>query len=101
MENNQPIKTIIMESRFNKYKSETKSTSTQIAYINSFVDYVYTTGLDVIENEINSLQSKIDNGIAPPIFTKKKRRKTFLLNWVNASKGCMRHTILVKMKLIQ
>lgn len=61
-----------MESRFNKYKSETKSTSTQIAYINSFVDYVYTTGLDVIENEINSLQSKIDNGIAPPIFTKKK-----------------------------
>lgn len=61
-----------MESRFNKYKSEGKSVAAQIAHTNSFIDYIYTTGLDTIEKEIESLQSRIDANTAPPIFTKKK-----------------------------
>lgn len=60
-----------MESRFNKYKSEGKATSSHIANINSFIDYNYDKGLDLIEKEIDSLQAKIDAGNAPTIFHKK------------------------------
>ena len=60
-----------MESRFDKYKSEGKAMSTQIANINNFIDWNFDKGLDLIEKEINSLQSKVDAGNAPAIFTNK------------------------------
>ena len=60
-----------MESRFSKYKSEGKSVSNHIANINSYIDWNYDKGLDLIEKEISSLQEKIDNGNAPAIFSKK------------------------------
>ena len=60
-----------MESRFNKYKTEGKATSTQIANINTYIDWNFEKGLDLIEKEITSLQQKIDAGSAPPIFTNK------------------------------
>lgn len=60
-----------MESRFDKYKSEGKSMSTQIANINNFIDWNFDKGLDLIEKEINALQDKVDKGNAPAIFTNK------------------------------
>lgn len=60
-----------MESRFAKYKNEGKTIASKIANINSFVDYLYSTGNDTIENEIQDLQRKIDNGNAPAIFSNK------------------------------
>lgn len=60
-----------MESRFNKYKNEGKAVSNHIANINNFIDWNFDKGLDLIEKEINSLQSKIDAGNAPAIFTSK------------------------------
>jgi len=60
-----------MESRFDKYKSEGKAMSTQIANINNFIDWNFDKGLDLIEKEINALQDKVDKGNAPAIFTNK------------------------------
>ena len=60
-----------MESRFNKYKSEGKTVSNQIANINNYIDWNYDAGLDLIENEIKSLQEKVDAGNAPAIFVNK------------------------------
>jgi hypothetical protein len=60
-----------MESRFSKYKSEGKAMSNHIANINSYIDWNYNKGLDLIEKEISSLQEKIDNGNAPAIFSQK------------------------------
>ena len=60
-----------MESRFNKYKTEGKSLSTQIANINTFIDHLFDKGLDIIEKEINSLKEKVDKGNAPTIFSVK------------------------------
>lgn len=60
-----------MESRFDKYKSEGKAMSTQIANINNFIDWNFDKGLDLIEREINALQDKVDKGNAPAIFTNK------------------------------
>jgi hypothetical protein len=51
-----------MESRFSKYKSEKKEASNQIANINNYIDWNYSKGLDMIEKEINSLQSLIEGG---------------------------------------
>ena len=61
-----------MESRFSKYKSEGKTMSDHIANINNYIDWNYNTGLDMIEKEINSLQSHIEGGNAPAIFSNKK-----------------------------
>lgn len=60
-----------MESRFNKYKSEGKATSDQIANINNFIDWSYEKGLDLIEKEINSLQALIERGEDNSMFPKK------------------------------
>lgn len=60
-----------MESRFSKYKNEGKSMSSQIANINNFIDWNYEKGLDLIEREIKALQTKIDAGNAPAIFSNK------------------------------
>ena len=60
-----------MESRFNKYKNEGKATSSQIANINNFIDWIYEKGLDLIEKEIKSLQNQIDNGADNKMFPKK------------------------------
>ena len=62
-----------MESRFSKYKSEGKQESSHIANINSFIDMNYESGLDLVEKEIKSLQSHIDKGNAPAIFSNKKK----------------------------
>lgn len=60
-----------MESRFNKYKTEGKAMSSQIANINNYIDWNFDKGLDLIEKEINALQQKIDAGNAPAIFSNK------------------------------
>lgn len=60
-----------MESRFNKYKSEGKAASSQIANINNFIDWNFEKGLDLIEKEINSLQGQIDSGAENKMFPKK------------------------------
>lgn len=60
-----------MESRFDKYKSNGKATSSHIANINNFIDWNFNTGLDLIEKEIEDLQAKIDAGNAPAIFNSK------------------------------
>ena len=60
-----------MESRFNKYKTEGKAMSDQIANINNFIDWSYDKGLDLIEEEINSLRSLIDRGENNGMFPKK------------------------------
>ena len=60
-----------MESRFSKYKSEGKAISDQIANINNFIDWSYDKGLDLIEKEINSLQSLIARGENNAMFPKK------------------------------
>ncbi len=60
-----------MESRFSKYKNEGKNTSSHIANINSFIDWQFDKGLDLIEKEIKDLQSRIDKGGAPAIFSNK------------------------------
>lgn len=60
-----------MESRFNKYKNDGKAMSGQIANINNYIDWNFEKGLDLIEKEINALQSKVDAGNAPAIFTNK------------------------------
>ena len=60
-----------MESRFNKYKNEGKAISSQIANINTYIDWNFEKGLDLIEKEIKSLQSMVDAGNAPTIFTNK------------------------------
>lgn len=61
-----------MESRFSKYKSEGETTSNQIANINNFIDWNYTKGLDLIEKEIESLQSLINRGEDNKMFPMKK-----------------------------
>jgi hypothetical protein len=60
-----------MESRFNKYKSEGKAMSDQIANINNYIDWSFDKGLDLIENEINSLNSLINRGENNAMFPKK------------------------------
>lgn len=60
-----------MESRFDKYKSGGKAASNHIANINNFIDWNFDKGLDLIEKEINDLQSRIDKGNAPAIFGNK------------------------------
>lgn len=62
-----------MESRFSKYKSESKQESSHIANINNFIDWNFDKGLDMIEKEINSLQNHIDRGNAPAIFSNKQK----------------------------
>lgn len=59
-----------MESRFSKYENEGKSLSSHIANVNNFIDFLYGS-LDTIEKEIKSLQAKINEGTAPPIFSSK------------------------------
>jgi len=60
-----------MKSRFNKYKSEGKAASSQIANINNFIDWNFDKGLDLIEKEINSLQNQINGGADNKMFPKK------------------------------
>lgn len=60
-----------MESRFGKYKNEGKATSSHIANINNFIDWNFENGLDLIEKEINDLQSRVNAGNAPAIFSSK------------------------------
>lgn len=60
-----------MESRFNKYKSEGKAASSQIANINNFIDWNFDKGLDLIEKEIKSLQNQINGGADNKMFPKK------------------------------
>jgi hypothetical protein len=60
-----------MESRFNKYKNEGKAISDHIANINNLIDWLNKDGNDLIEKEINDLQSRIDAGNAPAIFSNK------------------------------
>jgi len=60
-----------MESRFNKYKSEGKVVSDQIANINNFIDWSFDKGLDLIENEVKSLKSLIARGENNAMFPKK------------------------------
>lgn len=60
-----------MESRFSKYKTESKVASTHIANINNFIDWQYDKGLDLIEKEIKDLQERINGGNAPAIFSTK------------------------------
>lgn len=60
-----------MESRFSKYKTDSKVMSSQIANINNFIDWNYNKGLDLIEKEINALQAKVEAGNAPAIFSNK------------------------------
>ena len=65
-----------MESRFVKYEENTQELknnkmASHIANVNNFIDWLYKKGLDLIEKEIESLQSKIDEGNAPAIFSKK------------------------------
>lgn len=60
-----------MESRFSKYKSEGKSTSSHIANINNFIDWQFDKGLDLIEKEIKDLKHRVEEGNAPAIFSNK------------------------------
>ena len=60
-----------MESRFSKYKSEGKAASSQIANINTFIDWNFDKGLDLIEKEINSLKNQINGGADNKMFPKK------------------------------
>jgi hypothetical protein len=60
-----------MESRFSKYKSESKQESSHIANINSFIDWNFDKGLDLIEKEINSLQNQVNGGADNKMFPKK------------------------------
>ena len=60
-----------MESRFDKYKSEGKAQSSHIANINSFIDWNFDKGLDIIEKEIKDLKNRISQGNAPAIFSNK------------------------------
>ena len=60
-----------MESRFNKYKTAGKEISDQIANINNYIDWSYDKGLDLIEEEINSLKSLINRGENNGMFPKK------------------------------
>lgn len=60
-----------MESRFGKYKNEGKAVSSHIANINNFIDWNFDKGLDLIEKEINDLQTRINAGNAPTIFANK------------------------------
>lgn len=60
-----------MESRFNKYKTAGKEISDQIANINNYIDWSYDKGLDLIEEEINSLRSLINRGENNGMFPKK------------------------------
>jgi hypothetical protein len=62
-----------MESRFNKYKDEGQTLSTHIANINSFIDWLFKDGNNLIEEEIQDLTRRINGGNAPAIFGKKKR----------------------------
>lgn len=61
-----------MESRFEKYKSDSKAASSHIANIHNYIDWNFDKGLDLIEKEIASLQKHIDGGNAPAIFSNKK-----------------------------
>lgn len=63
-----------MESRFGKYKTEGKVASDHIANINNFIDWNFDKGLDLIEKEINDLQSRINSGNAPAIFGNKVKQ---------------------------
>ena len=60
-----------MESRFNKYKNEGKTISDQIANINTFIDWSFDKGLDLVEKEINSLQELNARDGERPIFNQK------------------------------
>lgn len=61
-----------MESRFSKYENNGKTISDHIANINSFIDYNFSVGLDLVEAEVQDLQKRIDAGNAPAIFSNKK-----------------------------
>jgi hypothetical protein len=63
-----------MESRFSKYKSDGKNMQSHIANVNNFIDYMYDTGLDLIEKEVEDLDKRIKTGNAPAIFTQKKNK---------------------------
>jgi hypothetical protein len=60
-----------MESRFDKYKGNGKAISSQIANINNYIDWNFEKGLDLIEKEIKALQTKVNAGNAPAIFSSK------------------------------
>lgn len=60
-----------MESRFDKYTNNSKTQSAHIAEINSFIDWLYSKGNDLIEKEIQDLSRRIDKGGAPVIFSNK------------------------------
>ena len=62
-----------MESRFNKYKNEGQSASSHIANINSFIDWLFKEGNNIIEEEIKDLSRRIDGGNAPAMFSRKKK----------------------------
>ncbi len=59
-----------MESRFEKYKNNGKAVADHIANINNFIDWNFDK-LDLIDKEINDLQSRINAGNAPAIFSSK------------------------------
>lgn len=61
-----------MESRFNKYENNNQTVANHIANVNVFINQLYEQGLDLIEREINDLQSRIEQGNAPTIFSNKK-----------------------------
>ena len=65
-----------MESRFSKYETSGKATSNHIANINSFIDWNFETGLDLIEKEIIDLNGRIDKmgESAPPMFPQKVKK---------------------------
>ena len=62
-----------MESRFSKYENNNsgKIASQHIANVNSYINWNYDKGLDIIEKEIADLQGRIDRGNAPTIFANK------------------------------
>lgn len=60
------------KSRFSKYESDGKMESSHIANVNSFIDFLFSKGNDIIEKEIQSLTRHIENGTAPAIFYNKK-----------------------------
>jgi hypothetical protein len=60
-----------MESRFSKYENTNQAATSQIKNINSFVNYLFGPGNDIIEDEIKDLKSRIAAGNAPKMFHKK------------------------------
>lgn len=61
-----------MESRFNKYKSAGKSVADHIARINNYINWEHDNALDLIEKEIQDLDSRMASGDNNKMFPKKK-----------------------------